>query len=225
MFKNSINENKTFAQFAEAIINNVKTTMNCIKLGEIVSFDKEKQVATVKILHRKTPDYNLALSGNAEYPLLSNVPVFVLQGGGASVTFPISAGDQCLLVFADYMIDNWWISGDVSTSDFPRQHDISDAIAIVGLNALPKVIQDYSNFLKLSYNDDNYIEVRNHSIQMQTENVNCSQDLSVTRDLSASTATAELHDKRGVSGVFTDTGVGASGISITIEDGIITAIN
>lgn len=219
-----INSNKTMYQMLSSTLNSFSVALNCIKIGQIISFNKSEQTANVQIMHKQTNSYNVYQKELVEYPVLEKVPVVMLGGSSSYITHPVTAGDQCLLLFSDYMIDSWWATGQANPSDFPRKHDISDAIAIVGLRALPNALQDYSDFLKLAYDFANYIEVRNNSIKLQTNTVQCSQDLNVTRNVTASTVDAELHDKRGVSGVFSDTGVGSSGLSITIEDGIITAI-
>ena len=227
MTKNSINDEKTFAQFAEAIMRNIATTLNCVKIGEIVSFDKMDQTATVRILHRMDPNYNTDLKETIEYPPLGKVPVVIMQGGGTHITYPIKAGDQCLIVFCDYMIDNWWVSGDVGASDFPRKHDLSDAIAIVGLNALPKAIQDYSDYLHLQYNQNSsivigeQIDVNNANIHLNgetavSENLTVLKSATVTEKVTA----AELGVTTAASGSF----VSADNKTVTVVEGIITAI-
>lgn len=227
MSNNSINDEKTFEQFAEAIIRNISISMNCIKIGEIVSFDKSEQTATVKVLHRMDENYNLNLKETVEYPVLGKVPVMVLQGGGSKITFPINAGDQCLLLFCDYMIDNWWISGDVSASDFPRRHDLSDAIAIVGLNALPKAIKDYSDYLHLQYNENsdivigNQIDVNNANINLNGE-TNVKENLIAKKNVNVSqkVTALELGATSAASGSFAT----ADNKTVTVVEGIITSI-
>jgi len=227
MTKNSINDEKTFAQFAEAIMRNIATTLNCVKIGEIVSFDKTDQTATVRILHRMDQNYNTDMKETIEYPPLGKVPVVIMQGGGAHITYPIKAGDQCLIVFCDYMIDNWWVSGDVGASDFPRKHDLSDAIAIVGLNALPKAIQDYSDYLHLQYNQNSSIVI-GEQIDVNNANINLNGETAVSENLtvlkSATVAekvtAAELGATTAASGSF----VSADNKTVTVVEGIITAI-
>jgi hypothetical protein len=68
----------------------------------------------------------------ASLPLLINVPVIWPQGGGFVLTFPIAAGDECLVVFASRCIDGWWQSGGVQAPTEQRMHDLSDGFAIVG---------------------------------------------------------------------------------------------
>lgn len=65
-------------------------------------------------------------------PLLVDVPVIFPRGGGATLTFPIKAGDECLVIFADRCIDYWWQSGGVQEAVDPRKHNLSDGLALVG---------------------------------------------------------------------------------------------
>lgn len=68
-----------------------------------------------------------------QYPLLINVPVAFPQVGSFQFTFPISAGDECLIIFSDLSIDNWWLNGNVQNPVEQRRHDLSDGIAVFGL--------------------------------------------------------------------------------------------
>lgn len=63
-------------------------------------------------------------------PLLINVPVAFPSSGAASITFPISPGDECLIIFSDLAIDNFWVSGSIQNPIEVRRHDLSDGIAI-----------------------------------------------------------------------------------------------
>lgn len=71
--------------------------------------------------------------GSIQYlnlPLLINVPVVFPSSGSASITFPIGKGDECLIIFSDLAIDNFWTSGSVQNPIEVRRHDLSDGIAI-----------------------------------------------------------------------------------------------
>jgi hypothetical protein len=71
-----------------------------------------------------------------DFPVIPDVPVVFPGGGGYSLTFPIAAGDEVLLVFASRCIDAWWKLGTSTSKSQPqtesRMHDLSDAFAIVG---------------------------------------------------------------------------------------------
>lgn len=71
--------------------------------------------------------------GSIQYlnlPLLINVPVVFPSSGSSSITFPIEKGDECLIIFSDLAIDNFWTSGSVQNPIEVRRHDLSDGIAI-----------------------------------------------------------------------------------------------
>lgn len=115
--------------------------LNCVKIGQIQSFDVAKKTATIQILFtRVLPDESIQ-----SYPLLVDCPVFTLQGGGGGIQFPIVAGDQCLVLFADRNIDAWFTTGNEQPPLTPRTHDLSDGIALVGLNSLASTFPDYQS--------------------------------------------------------------------------------
>jgi len=99
--------------------------------AKIVKYDAATRKADVQpLLKRQYADGDLA-----SMPVITNVPVLFPSGGGASLTFPVRAGDGCLLVFAERSLDRWLAQStvkEVETGDI-RMHDISDAVAFVGL--------------------------------------------------------------------------------------------
>ena len=114
-------------------------SLNCVKIGEIVSFDVSKKTATIQILFKRVlPDNSIQ-----SHPLLVDCPVVTIQGGGGAIEFPITAGDQCLVFFADRNIDAWFKAGGEAAPFDGRAHDLSDGIALVGVNALNGTLSDY----------------------------------------------------------------------------------
>lgn len=116
-------------------------TMNCVKIGTIVSFDAVKRTAEVQISFKRS--LNMPLKDGTKvqsYPLLMDCPVVSMQGGGGALTFPIEAGDECLVLFSDSNIDAWFDNGGEAVPLDGRRHDLSDGIAIVGLNSKANAI-------------------------------------------------------------------------------------
>lgn len=100
--------------------------------GTIVSFDGAKSTASVRLgLTRafRNPDDSV---DNRAIPNLPDVPVIFPRGGGYVLTFPVAAGDPCLVVFASRNIDAWWQNGGVQAPLDGRIHDLSDGFAILG---------------------------------------------------------------------------------------------
>lgn len=76
----------------------------------------------------------------ADLPILQDVTVQYPGGSLGVLTHPLSPGDEVMLLFQDRCYDSWWSSGQVSNWNDRRFHDLSDAIAIPGLNSVPRVI-------------------------------------------------------------------------------------
>jgi hypothetical protein len=106
--------------------------------GQIEAYDYTTQRARVKpLIQRADADGTLE-----SFPVIVDVPVVWPRSGGASLTFPVAAGDTVLLIFSERSLD-WWLSvgGDSPPGD-PRRFDLSDAIAIPGLYPFSEASQD-----------------------------------------------------------------------------------
>ncbi|QZN96396.1 Gp138 family membrane-puncturing spike protein [Symbiopectobacterium purcellii] len=104
-------------------------------------------------------------------PLLVDVPVVFPRGGGCTLTFPVSPGDECLIIFADRCIDFWWQSGGVQEPADDRMHDFSDAFVIVGPQSQAKKISGISTSAAQLRTDDGaaFVEVASgHDITVTT---------------------------------------------------------
>lgn len=71
-------------------------------------------------------------SKNVQMPLLVDVPVVFVCGGGFSLTYPVKDGDEALVVFSSRCIDGWWQGGESTPPPSGRMHDLSDGMAIIG---------------------------------------------------------------------------------------------
>lgn len=121
----------------DRVQDNIFQTLNCIKIGTIVSFDKVKRTAVVQIHFKRSLSTPLADGTKVvKYPQIFDCPVVTMQGGGACLTVPIQAGDECLVLFSDNNIDAWYDNGkEPALPYYDRRHDLSDGIVIVGLNS------------------------------------------------------------------------------------------
>ena len=115
------------------------SNFNCVKVGKITKFDATKKTCEVQIMIRR--DYGTSIQS---WPLLIDCPVFTLNGGGAVVQMPIAAGDTCLVLFNDANIDNWFAAGVESDPMTLRKHDLSDGIALVGIESLASNLPAYA---------------------------------------------------------------------------------
>lgn len=128
---------------------------NCISLATVNSFDPTKQTVNltinyVRVFKNANPNLpNPAPDGQTSsvflpYPVLIQCPVFILQGGGAYITFPIAKGDTGLVLFNDREISTWLQTGQVVAPQNQRTHDLSDGIYFGGIRNLLNVIANYN---------------------------------------------------------------------------------
>jgi len=100
--------------------------------GIVESFDPEAMTVSVQPTVKGQVQDENGNTTSVNLPLLVDVPVIFLCGGGFILTYPIKEGDECLVIFASRCIDGWWQSGDVGAAPDERMHDLSDGFAIVG---------------------------------------------------------------------------------------------
>lgn len=122
-------------------------SMNCHAIATIQSFDPSNQTCVAKINYDKTffeplPDgtYKAIM---LPYPILLDVPVVCLRGGSSGMTFPISSGDQALILFNDRDINNWFEGQSSGAVASLRLHSMADGIALVGIGEKNSFIENY----------------------------------------------------------------------------------
>lgn len=96
--------------------------------GKVVAFEPVLCRATIK----PSINYHTADDRILDYPLITGVPVFMPRAGAAQITYPVKAGDSCLIVFCERSIDEWIGKGSTDNHD-PRQFDLTDGFAFVGM--------------------------------------------------------------------------------------------
>lgn len=68
-----------------------------------------------------------------ELPVVCNVKVLFPRAGGFSIVLPISVGDPVQLLINDRSIDAWQSNGGLQSPSDARRHDLSDAVAVLGM--------------------------------------------------------------------------------------------
>lgn len=122
---NSMNEcMKNFRGVVNGEISQIHTALP----GRILSYDASSNRAQVQPVGKYQVEDGRAL----DYPVIANVPIQFPcgMGGKAGITFPIRAGDGCLLVFSESNLDDFLSGGE---SEDNRHFDLTDAVAIPGL--------------------------------------------------------------------------------------------
>lgn len=107
--------------------------------GIIQSYDPTKRTCTVQPALKAQVEDITGTKKWVNLPLLVDCPVQFPSGGGVVLTFPITAGDECLVILASRCIDAWWQLGGVQVQAEFRMHDLSDGMLIPGFSSLPNV--------------------------------------------------------------------------------------
>jgi hypothetical protein len=124
------------APLDQVTINNLLTlsilnAVNCVRVGQIHSINNDSNTVEVKIMARATIDNTQVV----EYPLLTDIPLFTLQGSNCFIELPVAEGDFCIVLFNDKDMDSWFLTGGASVPLTQRKHSLSDGLALVGVNA------------------------------------------------------------------------------------------
>src|SRR3990167_7506621 len=156
MTQQAAKENIEIPSLHESISRRLKdfsSLFNCMTLGTIESFDETDHTAVISVNFLRTlkggspivsPDTNKAADKLIEYPLLVRCPVVFMFGGRSYLTFPITKGDTCLVIFCDRDIDIWFKTGQVVAPNTERLHDLNDGIALVGIRSLRNSLSSYN---------------------------------------------------------------------------------
>lgn len=157
--------------------------------GEIQSFNPAALTCVVQPTIKGQVQDQYGNFTSVAMPLLLDCPVFFPAGGGCTLTFPLTKGDECLVVFASRCIDSWWQSGGVQERAEYRMHDLSDGFVFAGVRSQPRVLGSVSTSTTQLRTDDGaaYIEVNpaNHAIKLKTSG---NADVNVGGNLTAEAA-------------------------------------
>lgn len=129
--------------------------------GILDSFDAAKMTAVVQpTIKGKWRSKGGAIS-DVQLPQCLDVPVIFPGGGGFTLTFPMAAGDEGLLVFASRCIDAWWQSGGVQNQAEIRMHNLSDGFFLPGVRSVPRALSNLSpNSVQLRADDGTaYVDI------------------------------------------------------------------
>lgn len=130
--------------------------------GIINSFDPDAMTVSVQPAIKGTTTAPNGTDVSVALPLLVDVPIQFPQGGGFCLTFPIVAGDECLVVFASRCIDGWWQSGGIQPPAEHRMHDLSDGFALIGVRSQARKLDPAINTSDVQLRSDdgnNYVAI------------------------------------------------------------------
>ena len=184
--------------------------------GIIQVYDATTQTATVQPAVQgvvTAPDGSTSL---VSLPVVTDVPVQFPSGGGFALTFPVAAGDECLLVFASRGIDAWHALGGVQQPTGSRKHALSDAFAMLGFRSLPHALgavsttavqlRNTAGTAMVEIQPSGHIRALAPAGLEVVGNMTVSGTITTPADVVAGTVSLKLHQHSGV-----QTGGGTSG--------------
>lgn len=158
------------------IISNKIAEMHICMPAKVISYDFATRKASVQpSLNQKYSDDEILV-----LPVIHNVPVMQPASGGASVNFPVKPDDNVLLIFSERSLEQWLQDGKQSTPDDPRQNNLTDAVAHIGLNPfnVPSAAENNDDLLiaydgsKIRFKPSGVVEAEASQIDLIADNVN-----------------------------------------------------
>lgn len=142
------NADATFAKMGEAISSKIYCALPAI----IESVNYRNQTLEAKpVTIMKSTDVK-GVQSDVDMPLLVDVPFQCYKGNGYSITVPVKAGDECLIIFTDVDFSAWFQNGGFNYAEHSFIHSYCNAMAIVGFSSEVNAIPNYN---------PNAIEIRN----------------------------------------------------------------
>lgn len=190
--------------------------INCMRIATVIEFYPEKLTAQVKLVDKKlvglNPDGSQILQ---EYP-----PIYAkVCYCNPFCTFPLTQGMECILLFNDRELETWFINGGSNIQAYPRMHDLTDAVAIVGIRSLPQMIQILTDCLHLFYGQSE-LQVKAPEVNISSPVVNIRADSQILLDAPDITTKGNLNIETGQSAV-----VPCGGVTLTFSNGILTGVS
>ena len=120
----------------------------------VISYNPELQTISAQInVQAQQRDQYGKITLLTIKPLL-DCPVMFPTGGGFTLTFPINAGDEGLIIFASRCIDNWYQNGGVQPPYELHMHDLSDGFYLPGCRSNPRALSSPSTLTCQLRSDD-----------------------------------------------------------------------
>ena len=143
--------------------------------ARIIDFEPETQTATVQLLIERYYSSLDVLNEFLEPLVLVDVPVHFPQSKRFCITFPVEAGDDCLVFFAEKGIEHWLYDneevgglneGGIPHPDHKTTFSTDSALALVGFNSIPNAIPNYNpvDFMIRSKDDRNAITISDDAL-------------------------------------------------------------
>lgn len=158
-------------QILQELRKQIMFSLRCCCPAIIKSINYDEMTVVVQPVIKENIKFGTQEVKEFKLPEIFDVPLVYLSSKDASITFPISVNDECLLFFADTCIDSWWQSGGIQSQFEERRHDLSDCFCLPCQMSQPKKITQISEeSLKLRYGENEF-EVKSDGIYYNKKNI------------------------------------------------------
>jgi hypothetical protein len=126
----------------ETIIGSMMDQLHVALPGRVERVTSPQLIDATPTLLRVFLDEDGVTEVMVPYPVITDIPVHILRGGGAFISLPLAKGDPVMLIFAQRSLDAW-LETDGKTIIDPhdsRRHHISDAFALAGMSTIKNPI-------------------------------------------------------------------------------------
>lgn len=118
---------------------------NCHAIAKISSYNSGNGTVNASVAYEMVFQTQDQATGKYStttrpYPTLVDLPVYILGGGPVYADMPIAAGDECMVLFNDRDLMNWWTGNPPGQPATGRLHSFSDGVALVGLRNVTRAI-------------------------------------------------------------------------------------
>lgn len=172
---NAITNTPNWPQILEGMHQKTGYELNCMRIGIVQTWHPEELTVDVQIANKKTIQVNQ--DGTKTVSDFAPIRAKVVYCNPFQ-TYPIKAGDECVLLFADREIESWFINGESNPESYPRMHEMTDAVALFGIRSLPKMITVLTDCLHLFYGNSS-IQIEDQKITLNATDIHINGVLTI----------------------------------------------
>lgn len=157
------------SQLYENIIKKVNFNLRCCIPGVIQQYDPKTNTASIQPAIREEIVNEDNTVQYMNLPILVNVPIIFPSCSVGSIKMLLKQGDECLVLFSDLSIDNFWKYANVQNPIEVRRHDLSDGIAIPCVLSQPNTKQFNGTGIEIT-SGESKISITNNGITFTDQN-------------------------------------------------------
>lgn len=102
-----------------------------------------------------------------QFPTITNIPLAIARGSGVRLTYPVTPGNPCTLIFSQRSIDNFILEGAIANpvegnnpmTSIIRCMDLTDAMCFPGIITSKDPVSDYATDAIEIRSDDGKVKV------------------------------------------------------------------